>query len=168
MQTRAHSMETMTARVRADHGCVARTRRAVGLLASLLVLAVPAVADPTIRGRLDRAQQARDEGRARLSPAEQDLLWLLNFEEPDMMLARDGGWIPIALEKRHFSPGKFGRGYYFELPQSNLLPPGMADVETDLSGFVASRNAVLESAVADTRFGTRALAFSGTGVGDGF
>jgi hypothetical protein len=118
--------------------------------------------------RLDRAAAAREAARAKLSPMEQDLLWLLNFEQPDMMLVRDGGWIPISLEKRHFAPGRFGRGYYFELPQCNYLPPAMADVETDISGFVKHAHAVLESLPAETAFGQRVLSVSCKGAGAGF
>ena len=121
-----------------------------------------------IRARLDRAAAAREAARAKLSPMEQDLLWLLNFEQPDMMLVRDGGWIPISLEKRHFAPGRFGRGYYFELPQCNYLPPAMADVETDISGFVKHAHAVLESLPAETAFGQRVLSVSCKGAGAGF
>nr|HPM22769.1 hypothetical protein [Phycisphaerae bacterium] len=114
--------------------------------------------------RLDRAAAAREAARAKLSPMEQDLLWLLDFEQPDMMLVRDGGWIPISLEKRHFAPGRLGRGYYFELPQCNYLPPAMADVETDISGFVKQSDAVLESLPAETAFGQRVLSVSCQGA----
>ena len=94
--------------------------------------------------RLDRAEAAREAARSKLSPVEQDLLWLLNFEQPDVMYTRDDGWIPVSLETRHFAPGRFGRGYHFEVPQFNYLPPAMADVETDISGFVKQSGAVLE------------------------
>jgi len=73
------------------------------------------------------------------------------------MLTAGDGTIPVPLEKHHYAPGKFGTGYYFEVPQQNQLPPAMADVEKDISGFVALPNAGIDSVVTDTEFGRRAL-----------
>jgi hypothetical protein len=146
----------------------------VAFILTATTVAVAVAAPPrgdtkeAIRARLDRAQAAREAARTKLSRVEQDLLWLLNFEQPDVMYTRDHGWIPVNLEERHFAPGRFGRGYYFELPQANYLPPAMADVETDISGFVKQSDAVLESLSTETRFGQRVLSVACKGADAGF
>lgn len=131
-------------------------------------LAAPATDAAAIQARIEKAAQARSASAANLSDMERSLVWLLNFEQPGVLLTADDGVVSLPLDPTHYVPGRFGQGFYFEQARTNLLPAALADVENDITGFAAVGNAGLDSVKTDTAFGKRALSISCVGVGDGF
>ena len=89
----------------------------------------------SLRARLARARAKQAAQAATLSPLERDLLFFTNFEQDGVALLDNSEAVRYELEKDHYRPGKFGRGYYFEKARHNLLPGEMADVETGMQGF---------------------------------
>ena len=132
-----------------------------------LVAAPPRPLDGAIRDRLDRAREQQEQRHEALSPLERDLVLLADFERDDAVLLGGGEMQLVRFEASHYRTGKFGRGFYFEKPGHNMLPPARADVETDIGGFKALGGANLAAAVTNTAFGRKALRVTASAAGDG-
>ncbi|NLO74908.1 MAG: LamG domain-containing protein, partial [candidate division WS1 bacterium] len=120
-----------------------------------------------ILARIERAAKARTEATATLSAMERELVLLLNFEQPDVLLVGEDGFVSVPLSERHYTPGRFGQGFYFEMPQKNLLPPELADIEDDVEALLPIHGAELDLAAADTPFGKQVLSVNMTEPGSG-
>jgi hypothetical protein len=114
-----------------------------------------------------RAAREVPAADAALQPLEKDLLWLLNFEQDDLLLTSGGGMLPLSLDSRHYVAGKFGRGFYFEPPQQNLFPPAIADVEDEVGGLTALKGASLALMETAARLGKKSLALTLPAAGSG-
>lgn len=121
----------------------------------------------SIEARLGKAQALQAARQQARQPLERDLVFLADLEHDDLVFL---GGSPVALpfQRSHYRPGRFGRGYYFEKPRHNLLPPEIADPDVSLTGFRAVEKATLELVSADTRFGAKALSVELPARGAGF
>lgn len=119
-----------------------------------------------IQSRLVKARSLQSAANAPLSPLERDLLFFANFENDGALLGNSEA-VRFELEKDHYRPGKFGRGYYFEKARHNLLPPEMADVESGIQRFKGCNGGQLKLLSADTQFGKKALSVAMPGADAG-
>jgi len=151
-----------------------RAKAQIGLILSGLCLgavgARAASAPESIGARLHEAKALQAARRQALQPLERDLVFLADFEHDSLVFLGDSNLLPVALpfQKSHYRQGRFGRGYYFEKPRHNLLPPEIADPETDLAVFSPVKKATLKLVSADTRFGNKVLSVELPGPGSGF
>lgn len=130
--------------------------------------AASALDTQAIIARVDKAEQACREAEAKLSAAEQALIFLADFEDDNMVRLSRGQTLPVPFDPLHYGEGKYGRGFLFEPAQSNLLPPAAADVETDLSCFTVVNGGKFDGLdAADATFGHRVLSVTMPASGDG-